>query len=66
MKNLNLNVALIIFLAGTVLFLLAPLKLFDSYTAHEIFTTGLLIELVGITASMVVFYMNKINEKTIE
>ena len=66
MKNLNLNIALTIFSVGAILFLLAPLKLFDSYTVHEIFMTGLLIELVGITAGLIVFYRNKITEKTLK
>ena len=66
MNNLNINVPLTIFLAGAILFLLAPLKLFDSYTISEIFTTGLFIEMVGITASLAVFYINKINGKTME
>lgn len=66
MKNLNLNIALTIFSVGAILFLLAPLKLFDSLTTQEIFITGLLIELVGITAGLIVFYRNKITEKTLK
>ena len=66
MNNLNLNIPLSIFLAGAILFLLAPLELFDSYTTHEIFMTGLLIELIGITAGLIVFYRYKITEKVLK
>lgn len=63
MKNLNLNIPITVFLVGAILFLLAPLKLFDSYNVHEIFMTGLLIEFVGITAGLFMFYRQKITEK---
>jgi hypothetical protein len=63
MKDLNLNIPLSIFSVGAVLFLLAPSKLFITSISHEVFMSGLMIELIGITAGLVVFYRYKITEK---
>lgn len=63
MNKLNLNLPLSIFSVGAILFLLAPSKLFITYTTHEIFISSLLIELLGIAAGLVAFYRYKITEK---
>ncbi len=63
MNNLNLNIPLSIFSIGAILFLLAPSRLFISNSTHEIFMTGLLIELIGITAGLIVYYRYRITEK---
>ena len=59
MNNLNLNIPLSIFSVGAILFLLAPSRLFVSSISHEIFMTGLLIEMIGITTGLIVFYRYK-------
>ena len=64
MNKLNLNIPLTIFLTGAIMFLFAPFEMFDAFTTHDIFMTGLLIELAGITASMAVFTINRLNGKT--
>ncbi|MBL1142757.1 MAG: hypothetical protein HND53_12070 [Proteobacteria bacterium] len=66
MYKLNLNIPLSIFLTGTILFLLAPVLIFDSYSTHEIFMTGIVIQLTGITASLIEFFRYKITEKLIK
>jgi hypothetical protein len=63
MNNLNLNIPLSIFSVGAILFLLAPSRLFVSSISHEIFMTGLLIEMIGITTGLIVFYRYKMTEK---
>ena len=55
MKKINLNIPVTIFTIGAILFLSAPSK--------EIFMSGLLIELIGITAGVAVFFRYKITEK---
>jgi hypothetical protein len=66
MYKLNLNIPLIIFLAGAILFLLAPVLVFDSYTTHEILITGITIQMVGLTASLIEFFRFKVTEKLIK
>jgi hypothetical protein len=63
MNNLNLNIPLAIFSVGAILFLLAPSSLFISNASHEIFMTGLLIEMIGITAGLIAYYRYRITEK---
>lgn len=66
MNYLNLKLPLSIFLVGVFLFLLAPVMIFDSYTIHEIFITGILMQLIGITAGLAVFYRYKVTEKCLK
>ena len=63
MNNLNLNIPVSVFSVGVILFLFAPLELLSSYTIQEISMTGLLIELLGIIAGLIVFYRYKVTEK---
>jgi hypothetical protein len=65
MYKLNLNIPLSVFLAGAVLFLLAPVLIFDSYTTNEIFITGIAMQVIGITASLIEYYRYKITQKLI-
>lgn len=66
MKYINLNIPLSIFAAGTVLFLLAPVMTFGSYSADQIFIAGIFIQLVGVIASLIVFYRYKVTEKILK
>ena len=66
MKHINLNLPLSIFVIGTVLFLLAPVISFASYSTDEIFITGIAIQLLGVIASLVVFYRYKVTEKILK
>ena len=62
MNNLNLNIPLSIISVGVMLFLFAPLEFFSAYTTQEIAMAGLIIELVGILAGLIVFYRHKVTE----
>ena len=66
MNNLNINIPVSIFLVGAVLFLLAPLGLFSSFSTNDIYTTGLFIESIGVTTGFVVIYRDKITELFME
>jgi hypothetical protein len=62
MNNLNLNIPVSVFSVGVILFLFAPLGLTSQFTIQEISMTGLLIELLGIIAGLIVFYRYKVTE----
>jgi hypothetical protein len=66
MNHLNLNKPLSIFTVGAILFLLAPVIPFDSYTVNEIFIAGILMQLAGITAAVIVFFRYKITERCLK
>ena len=63
MKNLNLNIPIVIFSLGAVIFLLAPLKLFNPNIMHEIFMMGLLMELIGIATGLFMLFRYKTTKK---
>ena len=60
MNNLELNIPILIFIAGAALYLLAPSGLFSAFSANEIHKTALLMESIGVTTAFVVFYRDKI------
>lgn len=66
MNNLNLNIPLSVFSVGVILFVLAPFEFFYSHTIQEISMAGLLIELFGIAAGLIVFYRHKVTEGCLE
>lgn len=66
MNNLNFNIPVSIFILGAILFLLAPLGLFSSFNANQIYMAALLIESIGVTTALVVFYRDKITQMLIE
>ncbi len=63
MKSLNLNIPICIFSVGAILFLLAPLGLFSSFNASDIYTTGLFTESIGIAIGFVTIVRYKLTEK---
>ena len=63
MKKINLTIPLSIFLAGTILFLLTPVMIFGSFTTNEIFLTGIVLQIVGITASLIQFFRYQMTQK---
>ena len=60
MNKLNFNIPVMIFIVGAVLFLIAPFGLFKTFSSNDIYLAALLIESIGVTASVVVFYRDKI------
>ena len=62
MNKLNLNIPVVIFIIGAVLFLLAPLGLFSSFGVNNMYIAGLLVESIGVTTALVIFYRDKIND----
>ena len=60
MNNLELNIPVSIFIAGAILFLLAPSGLFSSFNASEIHKTALLIESIGVTTAFIVYCRDKV------
>lgn len=66
MYHLNLNMPLLVFLVGVMLFLFAPIESVSTYSTQEISMAGLLIELTGIISGLIVFYRYKITERTIK
>lgn len=55
-----------IFIIGAVLFLIAPLGLFKSFSSNDIYLVALIIESIGVTASVVVFYRDKLTAILLE
>jgi hypothetical protein len=66
MNKLNLNIPVSVFSVGVIIFLFAPLEFFYSHTIQEISMAGLLIELVGIIAGLIVLYRHKVTEECLE
>ena len=62
MKNVNLNIPVSIFVLGAILFLIAPLGLFPSFTANQIYLASLLVESTGITVGFVMYFRDKITQ----
>ena len=60
MNSINFNIPVMIFVFGAVVFLLAPLGLFSSFSTNNLYITGLLIESIGVTTALVIFYRDKI------
>ena len=60
MNILELNISVLIFIAGAALFLIAPSGLFSLFNANEIHQTALLIESIGVTTAFIVFCRDKI------
>lgn len=61
MNTLNFNIPVSIFIAGAILFLLAPLGLFSSFGTNNMYITGLFIESIGVTTALIIFYREKLN-----
>ena len=55
MNNLELNIPMLIFIAGAALFLLAPVTPFSSFNANDLHKTALLLQSIGVTACFLVF-----------
>lgn len=66
MNHLNLNTPLFIFAVGIVLFFLAPAVTFSSYSAEQIFISGIFIQLVGLISSLIAFYRYKVTERILK
>lgn len=66
MNNLNLNIPISVFLVGAMLFLFAPIESFYAYSSQEISMAGLLIELVGISLGLIMFFRYKVTEMYLE
>ena len=63
MKAMNLNIAITIFAIGTLLFLMAPLKMFSSLNNDQIFMASLIIQLIGVSVGVAILIRHKITEK---
>jgi hypothetical protein len=62
MNNMNSNLPVIIFMLGAIVFLLAPLQVISSFSANDLYITGLLLESIGVAMSLVSFCSDKINQ----
>ena len=60
MNNLELNISVSIFITGAALFLLAPSGILSSFNTDEMHMTALMIESLGLTTALVVFFREKI------
>lgn len=66
MNNLNFNIPVIIFIAGAILFLLAPLGVFQSFNSNEIYIAALFIESIGVTTALLVYHRDKLFDVYVE
>jgi hypothetical protein len=66
MKHINFNISLSVFITGALMFLLAPVMTFDSYSTREIFMTGIIMQIVGITVGLIEFFKYKMDNRIIE
>ena len=63
MNKLHYNIPLMIFAAGAVVFLLAPLNIIPTLTSAEVALTGLFIEAMGIATGFIWFLRDKATEQ---
>lgn len=66
MNKNNLNKTLSIFAIGTTLFLIAPVMTFQAYSTDKILIAAIVIQLIGVIASLVMFYREKVTEKLLK
>lgn len=66
MNKINLNKTLSIFAMGTVLFLIAPVMTFQTYSTDKIFIIAIVLQLIGVITSLIVFYREKVTEKLLK
>ncbi len=63
MNKLHYNIPLMIFVAGAVVFLLAPFNIIPTLTSAEFALTGLFIEAMGIATGFVWYLRDKATEE---
>lgn len=65
MNNLDFNIPVLIFIAGAILFLLAPVGLIPAFNTNQLYFAALLTESIGVTVAFVVYFREKLNDELI-
>lgn len=66
MNKINLNKTLSIFAIGAVLFQIAPAITFQPYSAEIVVIAAMVIQLIGVIASLIMFYREKVTAKLLK